>query len=180
MNAKRLGDSLFAKNEKINSELFTLTYGAIVTQLISDYDDIQAVNEQLEIMGYNIGIRLIDEFIAKSKCKCKNLKDTSEAIAKVGFKMFLGINVRVENFSNDQFSLILEDNPLNDFVDIPEEYSELHYSNVLCGVLRGALEMVQMNCKAEYVRDTLKGDDANEIRVNFLGMLEEAMPINDE
>lgn len=37
---------------------------------------------------------------------------------------------------------ILEDNPLTDFVELPESYSGLIYCNVLCGVIRGALEMV--------------------------------------
>jgi hypothetical protein len=33
-----------------NAELFTLTYGSIVTQLIKDYEDINEVNTQLEKM----------------------------------------------------------------------------------------------------------------------------------
>ena len=37
---------------------------------------------------------------------------------------------------------ILEDNPLTDFVELPEQLSALKYSNLLCGVIRGALEMV--------------------------------------
>lgn len=43
--------------------------------------------------GYNIGQRLIEEFLARSGLgRCKDLKETSERIAKVGFKMFLGEN----------------------------------------------------------------------------------------
>ena len=37
---------------------------------------------------------------------------------------------------------ILEDNPLTDFVELPEQLGALKYSNLLCGVIRGALEMV--------------------------------------
>ena len=33
-----------------NSELFTLTYGALVVQLIKDYEDYEQVNIQLEKM----------------------------------------------------------------------------------------------------------------------------------
>jgi len=42
------------------------------------------------------------------------------------------------------FSLIFDENPLADFVELPEEgpYEKIWYSNVLCGVIRGALEMV--------------------------------------
>ena len=37
---------------------------------------------------------------------------------------------------------ILEDNPLIDFVELPEGCGKLRYCNLLCGVIRGALEMV--------------------------------------
>lgn len=33
-----------------NAELFTLTYGAMVMQLIQDFEDVGAVNKQLETM----------------------------------------------------------------------------------------------------------------------------------
>jgi hypothetical protein len=33
-----------------NAEVFTLTYGSIVRQLISDFEDIEEVNKQLEQM----------------------------------------------------------------------------------------------------------------------------------
>lgn len=33
-----------------NSEIFTLTYGALVVQLIKDYEDYSAVNVQLDKM----------------------------------------------------------------------------------------------------------------------------------
>ena len=33
-----------------NSEIFTLTYGSIVRQLITDLEDIEEVNKQLDIM----------------------------------------------------------------------------------------------------------------------------------
>jgi len=36
----------------------------------------------------------------------------------------------------------MPDNPLNDFVELPEEYNNLDYSNIICGVIRGALSTV--------------------------------------
>lgn len=59
--------------------------------------------------------------------------------------MYLGITPTVTNWSpaGDEFSLILENNPLVDFVELPDNHSTLIYSNLLCGVLRGALEMVR-------------------------------------
>ncbi len=66
---------------------------------------------------------------------------------QIGFKMFLNITPTVVNWTNDnkQFSLIFDENPLADFVELPDDgraQDELWYSNILCGILRGALEMV--------------------------------------
>lgn len=47
------------------------------------------------------------------------------------------------NAQMDEFSLILEQNPLVDFVELPEDHPNLLYSNIICGVIRGALEMVR-------------------------------------
>ena len=47
---------------------------------------------------------------------------------------------------NKQFSLVFDENPLGDFVELPDDgraQNELWYSNLLCGVLRGSLEMVR-------------------------------------
>lgn len=153
--------------DKVNAELVTLTYGTIVAQLCQDYDsNYQDVNKQLEKMGYNIGMRLIEDFLAKSGVgRCANFRDTADMIAKVGlnsdtlkgarivdisqvgFKIFLNVTPTVTNWTSDntQFSLIFEENPLADFVELPDDgraQDELWFSNILCGVLRGALEMV--------------------------------------
>ena len=50
MGSRRVGEAAFSKVEKVNSELFSLTYGAIVTQLIKDYEGVDATNVQLEKM----------------------------------------------------------------------------------------------------------------------------------
>lgn len=99
-------------------------------------------------MGYNIGMRLIEDFLARSNLgRCKDFRETADVISKVGFKMFLNITPMVTNWSNDnkQFSLIFDENPLADFVELPDDgkaQDELWFSNILCGVIRGALEMV--------------------------------------
>lgn len=45
-----LGQMAFNRVEKVNAELFALTYGAIVTQLLKDYEQVEEVNTQLEKM----------------------------------------------------------------------------------------------------------------------------------
>lgn len=118
--------------------------------------------------GYGIGTRIVEDFFARTNSgRCTDFRETAETLAKVrgaggrdaaataaaaadrarrqvGFKMFLGISPTVANWSSDSqaFSLIFDENPLTDFVELPESHSALLYSNILCGVVRGALEMV--------------------------------------
>src|SRR5579863_8633391 len=67
-----------------NAELFAMTYGALVVQLIQDYEDYAEVNKQLDKMGYNIGTRLIEDFLARSNIgRCADFRETGEVIAKV-------------------------------------------------------------------------------------------------
>ena len=148
--AARLGEDVWKNRvDKVNAELVTLTYGTIVAQLCTDYDnDYLEVSKQLDKMGYNIGVRLIEDFLAKSNpARCGSFRDVAEMISKVGFKIFLNITPVVTNWTTDnkQFSLLFEENPLADFVELPDDgraQDELWFSNILCGVLRGALEMV--------------------------------------
>ena len=178
---RRVGDAVFSKVEKINSELFSLTYGASVTQLLKDYEAADATSAQLEKMGYNIGIRLVDEFLAKAQINsCQSFAETADVIAKIGFKMFLGVAAEVVSTSATEFSLQLESNPLAEFVELPEQYSSLAYSNMLCGVLRGALEMVQMRVECTLTKDTLWGDDVTEIKVVLKEMMEEEYQDDDD
>ena len=44
---------------------------------------------------------------------------------------------------NDDYKGADAQKALNDFVELPETLSALHYSNIVCGVVRGALEMVR-------------------------------------
>lgn len=182
------GQALWSKMPKANAELFALTYGSLVTELVRDYEDPIEVNAQLERIGHSIGVRCVDEFLSKadiaglgSHVMCSNLRDTAETIAKIGFRMFLGTQAEVGNYSPDQksFSIYLQENPLATFVELPpgdktsgsDDLRKLKYSNLYCGVIRGALEQVNLKVECSIVRDTLKGDELNEIRVELKEVL---------
>lgn len=159
----------------------------MVAQLCRDYNNNYAlVNAQLDTMGYNIGVRLVEEFLAKTGAmRCLLLKETAEIVAKVGFKMFLNIQPTVENWLGDgkACTLVLPDpNPLTEFVELPQNAitNGLWYSQILCGVLRGALVMVQLSCEATFVKDTLRGDDRTELRLKLLKILKDEVPAGED
>ena len=169
----------------------------------------------LTARGYNIGTRLIEDFLARSNLpRCTDVREMAEVVSKVGFKMFLNITpaVSFQNMSSaaspayteasmqkskastesavasetraapQEFTLQFAENPLAEFVELPEDALQggLWYSNVLTGVLRGALEMVQIQAECTFVTDVLRGDETTEIRVKLIRFLDEGAPPADD
>ncbi|RWW08068.1 hypothetical protein GW17_00028509 [Ensete ventricosum] len=52
--APKTGDAVFASVDRVNAELFTLTYGAMVRQLLTDLEEVDEVNKQLDQMYENV------------------------------------------------------------------------------------------------------------------------------
>ena len=89
--------------------------------------------------------------------------------------MYLGISPTVANWNAEktEFSLVFDELPFADFVELPATLSKLHYCNLLCGVLQGALESLQMKVECSWAQDTLSGGSANELRVVLKEFLSE-------
>lgn len=70
-----------------------------MAQLCHDYDgDYTEVNKQLDKMGYNIGLRLIEDFLARSNVgRCANFRETADMVAKVS----LVFNMNSENMASE-------------------------------------------------------------------------------
>jgi len=168
--------------KKMSGELFFLTYGALVNQILKDYENVDDVNKQLDKMGYNIGVRIVEDFLARTNSgKCTDFRETSEKVQHA-FKLFLNVTPQVTSWSaaNDEFSLVFETNPVGEFVELPENCSNLKYANILCGAVRGALEMVHLEVAAWFTQDTLLGDHVTEMRIKFLKRIEDTVPPGDD
>ncbi|CBY22621.1 unnamed protein product [Oikopleura dioica] len=167
---------------KMEGELLALTYGAVVARVLKDYERTDEVNAQLDKMGYNIGVRIIDDFLAKNRHgRCKNMQETAEAIQSA-FKQYINVQPQVGKWNDAQnsFSLTLDTNPLTSFVELPAELSRLYYCQLFCGIIRGALEMVQLETKVQIVADNLKGSNVTEIRISFVKKLVDALPVGED
>ncbi|XP_038117723.1 trafficking protein particle complex subunit 3 isoform X2 [Culex quinquefasciatus] len=168
--------------KKVNSELLTLTYGALVSQMLRDFENVEDVNKQLERIGYNMGMRLIEDFLSRtSSPRCLDMRETADKI-QLAFRMYLNVQPTISNWAaaGDEFSLVFDNNPLTEFVELPQDYQQLRYSAIICGCIRGALEMVQLEVQCRFTQDQLKGDASTEIRVKFIRRLEDAVPAGED
>mmetsp|Transcript_29030 Transcript_29030/g.38687 ORF Transcript_29030/g.38687 Transcript_29030/m.38687 type:complete len:98 (-) Transcript_29030:60-353(-) len=97
--------------------------------------------------------------------------------------MFLGVYADVTNWDaqSQACSLVLKDNPLSDFVVLPPQLkNELWYSNILTGIIRGALEMINLKVRATFARDSLRGDSDIVIRVELLEVMTDRYEDEDD
>ena len=210
--------------EKVNSELFSLTYGAFLVQMLRDANgDASFVNAKLRGIGKSIGNRLIEEYLAKmmntggggngvgngsyyggsnnAADSCKTFREVMENVAFVGFRMFLNARCRLVDWSSNSSSngssgntpttndnstsnmnsnsssshesvtLAIEDLSLADFVELPEKYTNsLSYCEVVCGVVEGALESVNVRVKVHFVKDGLRSD----LSSSYVGQTQES------
>lgn len=153
--------------KRVNTDLFSLTYGSLISQLLADLGNDVQVNEKLDSMGYNIGTRLINDFLSKtSTAKCRDIRDVADKI-KLAFQMYLNVTPNIDDWSEsgDEFTVNLYGNPLTEFVELPNSLQNITYLNIIPGIIRGSLEMVSINVRSYIIKDQLKGDKETAIKV---------------
>lgn len=60
--------------------------------------------------------------------RCADFREAAESVAKVALKMFLGVGASTSgwNAEGSACTLVLDDNPLADFVELPEQYRRVN------------------------------------------------------
>lgn len=122
--------------------------------MIRDFENIDDVNKQLERIGYNMGVRLIEDFLSRTNtARCTDMRETADKVQQA-FKMYLNVQPTISNWAaaSDEFSLVFDTNPLSEFVELPTDMGALRYSGIICGCIRGALEMVQLEVQCWFVQ----------------------------
>lgn len=77
---------------QVSNELFTLTYGALVADLVKDLERPEDVNRQLDKMGYNMGLRIADDLLSKNPQvgRCTDMQQVAEMLSKHALRTYLG------------------------------------------------------------------------------------------
>ena len=151
---------------------------------MSDYickiADLDEINRKTEEIGYNMGKRLLDDIIddLKDKYDPSNSK-MMEILIKQLLQNYLGILPEIKQISEKEYHILFVKNPISFYVELPEHLNALCYSNIICGIIRGMLEVAGYEVTCEFVKDTVKDDDVNDIKLTFVKIIEEVF-IDDE
>jgi trafficking protein particle complex subunit 3 len=203
MNTAQIGTLLWQKQSKCNAEFFALTYGALVAELLRDMEDPTAITNELDRMGHSIGVRCIEEVLAKLSSISQNQQlspatmyktfpDTSDLI-QTAFRMFMGVPTEIKAISDTSYTISFTDNPLAIFVELPPSLTTttapldatsttattkpaLEYSQLLVGMIRGMLEMLQYDVSCRFMNTTMMGggkNETNEILVELKQILQD-------
>lgn len=198
---RQIGDQVYSGMDKMNPELFSVFYGTFVMQLIHDHQNVEVVNVELYKIGYNMGVRMVEEFFAKTGVEsCQTFFDTITTIANIALKVFLGVDAEVVSpgasttgassgatggggaLQQDGrvYNIVLKSNPLTDFVDtLPQGMEGLCYSNAICGAITGALRMLSLVVECQFVQEKLKGGAQDELCVQLVEVVNEGY-VDDE
>lgn len=165
---------MWQKQDKCNAEFFALTYGALVAELLRDFEDDASVSNELDRMGHSIGVRCIEEVLAKANnVPTQSFASDTPDICALAFRMFLGIQLESNKASDTSYTLTFNENPLATFVELPKEREGLEYSQLYAGMIRGMLEMLQFDVTTRVSKTQLRGNDTNEITVELKQILQD-------
>lgn len=161
-------------------------YGELVGKILAETGSVLKTNAMLEEVGYNIGVRLVDFYLAEARPSFSNERERVGGIIKGTLKSFIGTNVEIVDWNAEgfQLSVLVPSNCLSANIDLPDALRSssgpLCYMNVLAGIIRGAMDMTRVKCRCSFVKDSLIGDEVNLIRVEILEVIENEFRPDDD
>ena len=186
MMAIRVGE-IFDLQRKKYSELLSFLYGGLIVRLYKDLNDPEEINKKVEQIGFSMGQRLIDDVLVKlGKLQELPKKNFIDQIVGQIFTSFLGIPdynfQKTKDGENDcnEYEITFKTNPLNLFVELPEKLKTLWYSNLICGIIRGAFDVIFIEVETHFEKDTLRGDNINLIKFTIKQFIEEKFVEEEE
>ncbi len=174
-------DAIFMERKKNRVELLTFMYGSLLVRLTKDIKDIDELNKKIESIGYEMGKRLVDDLIDDFQLGL-DVSDQNKLMERLINQLteyYLGIIGTYNQVSEKEYHLIFPENPISFYVELPESLSNLCYSNIICGILRGMLEISGFEVQCEFVKDKMKGDEVNDLKITLVKYIEERF-IDDE
>ena len=180
MSRRNQNENPIFDKKQIKVELLTFMYGTLLVRLTKDIKDINELNTKIELIGYDIGKRLVDDLI--DDFQRVDQSDQNKLMEKLICQLaqyYLGIIGNYSQTGEKEFHLIFTENPISLYVELPESLEGLCYSNVICGIMRGMLEICGYEVKCEFVKDKIKGDDNNDMKITLVKYIEERF-IDDE
>ena len=174
-------DSIFLERKLNRVELLTFMYGSLLVRLTKDIKDINELNKKIESIGYEMGKRLVDDLIDDFQrgLDVSEQNKLMERLINQLTQYYLGIMGTYSQVSDKEYHLIFPENPISFYVELPESLSNLCYSNIICGILRGMLEISGFEVQCEFVKDKMKGDEVNDLKITLVKYIEERF-IDDE
>ncbi|KHJ85413.1 transport protein particle component, Bet3 [Oesophagostomum dentatum] len=93
-------------------------------------------------------------------------------------KYFSGVPATVSNWGGGdrEFSLIIENNPLTELVEVPASLSALNYSQIIAGAIRGGLEALHFKVYSSVIENPTN----TEIKIKFDQILRDNLPAGEE
>ena len=181
MSKKIRIDSPYLERKQIKVDLLTFMYGSLLVRLTKDIKDINELNKKIELIGYDIGKRLVDDLIDDFQ-RGLDVSDLNKLMEKLIIQLaqyYLGILGSFNQVSEKEYHLIFPENPISFYVELPESLDGLCYSNIICGILRGMLEISGFEIQCEFVKDKMKGDEVNDLKITLVKYIEERF-VDDE
>lgn len=168
-------------SDKVNVELFSLTYGSLVRAIVKETNNIEDANNKLAKIGENMGDRITDDIVVNYDNKITSLKDACEMIAKFAFKNYLGVTAEISEPSENRIIISILDNPITRYVSIPPEYDGLIYLMPLLGLIKKMLEQLHFSTEVTLIHDRLTSQECNtnDIEIKLLGILTDTLPAGE-